>query len=150
MRTCACCGQTKDESEFAKDRGRVRPTCRKCMNLKQLAYQKTEAGKLAGLKAKMKYRSGISLGIYEKLLKEQEGVCYLCKEAETLPGRGGEVARLAIDHDHSCCSGKRACGKCVRGLLCYNCNLYMAKVDKSSALMLRFQDYIHRRPLEQM
>ena len=118
------------------------------MNIKQLAYQKTEAGRLAGHRAKMKYRSGISLDTYNKLLIEQEGVCFLCKEQETLPGRGGEVARLAIDHDHSCCSGSRACGKCVRGLLCYNCNLYMAKVDKSSALIVRFSDYVHRRALE--
>lgn len=29
-----------------------------------------------------------------------------------------------IDHDHTCCSGKRSCGKCLRGFLHESCNLH--------------------------
>ena len=34
----------------------------------------------------------------------------------------GTKDRLVVDHDHACCSGEVACGNCVRGVLCSNCN----------------------------
>jgi hypothetical protein len=50
------------------------------------------------------------------LLDQQDGRCAICR---CLPGK---ERRLAVDHDHRCCPGKRSCGKCVRGLLCPRCN----------------------------
>lgn len=35
----------------------------------------------------------------------------------------GSFEKLHVDHDHSCCSGKTSCGKCVRGVLCERHNL---------------------------
>jgi hypothetical protein len=38
-------------------------------------------------------------------------------------GQGGD--HLHVDHDHTCCSGRRTCGKCLRSLVCWHCNLIM-------------------------
>jgi hypothetical protein len=58
---------------------------------------------------------GLAPGEYDQLLAHQGGRCYICH-------RKPVSKRLAVDHDHSCCSGPTSCGKCVRGLLCRNCN----------------------------
>jgi len=54
---------------------------------------------------------------YDRLLESQGGVCAICRKADP---RG---TRLCIDHDHACCPSEyKSCGKCIRGLLCVNCN----------------------------
>lgn len=70
------------------------------------------------------YRFGITLEQFNEILEQQGGLCAICKK---LPGKdrswtGEPVSRLSVDHDHTCCLGKRSCGKCVRGLLCKSCN----------------------------
>lgn len=58
---------------------------------------------------------GISVDEYEEILSQQGGVCGVC-------GKPPVGRRLAVDHDHRCCPGKKACRKCIRGLLCGSCN----------------------------
>jgi len=54
---------------------------------------------------------------YEEMLSAQGGVCKLCG------GVNSDGRALAVDHDHSCCPEMTSCGKCIRGLLCYHCNM---------------------------
>ena len=61
---------------------------------------------------------GLTIEQFDALLAAQGGVCAICK-TDKPGGRGG----FHIDHDHSCCPRSKSCGKCVRGLLCNNCNV---------------------------
>ena len=73
---------------------------------------------------------------YDAKLAEQEGHCALCDARQQT--EKGESKRLSVDHNHSCCPTKRACGKCNRGLLCFNCNKRLATVE---LLLSEFVNY---------
>ena len=72
----------------------------------------------------LKRKYGISLDEYNKILKEQNGVCAICGQQERAMSKHGVLNTLAVDHDHE--TGK------VRGLLCYSCNVklgYLENID---------------------
>ena len=71
---------------------------------------------------------------YDVLLKEQNFCCVICHKPEVIKNR-----KLAVDHNHSCCSGATSCGKCIRGLLCYHCNVILGQVEK-----LPFREYLDK------
>lgn len=54
---------------------------------------------------------------YNEQLSKQGNQCALCSAVQ-----GTHKRRMAVDHDHTCCKGQRACEKCRRGILCANCN----------------------------
>jgi hypothetical protein len=56
---------------------------------------------------------GITQEEYDARFAQQNGCCAICNEP---------LLAVHIDHNHACCSGERSCGKCVRGLLCEDCN----------------------------
>lgn len=56
---------------------------------------------------------GITLEEYERMEKEQGGLCAVCRKPEAVT-RAGSKLSLAVDHCHN--TGK------VRGLLCTSCN----------------------------
>ena len=68
---------------------------------------------------------------YLEMVDSQKGLCAVC-------GSGG---RLYVDHDHSCCSANTTCGKCVRGLLCQKCNMFMHYIDEYSQFITPAQQY---------
>ncbi|WP_434717096.1 endonuclease domain-containing protein [Paraburkholderia sp. A2RO-4L] len=76
---------------------------------------------------------GLSGDAFQRILKAQGG-CAVCGTAET--------ERWAVDHDHSCCSGRYSCGKCVRGILCFPCNKALGLFKDSSALLARAIVYL--------
>jgi hypothetical protein len=120
-------------------------------NERQARYQQTETGKEVNRRAKIRYRYGISVGQYDWLWEQQDGRCYFCGFGETvIHHASGEVMRLGVDHDHDCSQGhdpKKACEYCLRGLACYNCNIFISRAERSQILRPRVADLLARRPL---
>lgn len=79
---------------------------------------------------------GLRPGQYFEMLAAQNNVCAICKKP-CLTSK-----RLAVDHDHKCCSGKKACGRCVRGLLCYRCNHMLATAQDDPDLLTTASAYL--------
>lgn len=67
---------------------------------------------------------------FDQMLAEQGGVCAVCKGEAT-----GMWKSFHVDHNHGCCAGKGSCGKCIRGLLCYNCNAGIGLLRESSSIV---------------
>lgn len=79
----------------------------------------------------------ISSEDYEMMLSTQGGSCAFCDKT---PEENGQ--KLAVDHDHACCPGRTSCGKCVRGLLCADCNQSIGRMDDDIDRLQRAIDYI--------
>lgn len=74
-------------------------------------------------------RYGITLEEYDTMLAEQNFVCAICKNPESMKHKSGRFYNLSIDHDHDT--------SIVRGLLCRNCNVGLGNfsddIEKLSA-----------------
>lgn len=82
-------------------------------------------------------RFGITAAIYDKMLADQNGVCAICFDPPA-------VKRLHVDHDHSCCAGNKSCGRCIRGLLCFECNTGIGKFGDNSATVASALAYLRK------
>ena len=81
---------------------------------------------------------------YDRMLAAQDGGCAVCG------GTNDNGNRLAVDHDHACCSGGGSCGRCVRGLLCQRCNSASGLLGDSIERVEMLLDYLrgHRQSAE--
>lgn len=116
--TCADCGSVFER----KSRGVIPSRCGVCAERRQSSRK--------GIR-----RAGMSLEEYNILIIKQGGVCAICGE---VPGK----KRLAIDHDHKCCPAGKSCVKCVRGLLCENCNRGLGMFKDSPSILCRAREYL--------
>jgi Autographiviridae endonuclease VII len=163
IKTCSKCNQTKLITEFSlkyDSRNRsslaLQRECNKCRNLRQKRYAEANYD-LVRSRARaarrrrnpddlrneqLKAAFNITLAEYNELLNSQGGGCAICGRQECKTGRN-----LAVDHDHSCCPetgrGKRkSCGKCIRGLLCADCNLALGGFADDPDLLMDAAVYV--------
>ncbi len=64
-----------------------------------------------------------ALKVYNEMLTSQNNLCAICNRPESKKSKQGVVRSLAVDHCHS--TGK------VRGLLCFDCNTTLGKVERN-------------------
>jgi hypothetical protein len=122
---CRICEELKPFSEYA---GRDRRSRRK------ESYCK-ECKKAYGTERVLK-KYGMTISDFIELETAQGGVCKICKQ----PEKDGK--RLAVDHDHSCCSGVNSCGRCIRGLLCSHCNRTLGMAKDSPQILRIMAEYL--------
>lgn len=138
MKFCYVCKEEKLKEDFHKSKNRsdgLNSRCKPC----QVAYNKLRYDKdPESFKLKrIQKRYGLSKEQYYELTKNGCEVC-------------GSFNLLHVDHDHSCCPSniisENTCGKCIRGILCKNCNtaegLLMSNPDIARALALYMERLI--------
>lgn len=118
---CTMCSRWLPLSEFfarndAGPNNAVRAHCNKCNILRRMGLNATQ---------------------YFNLLEDQGFGCAICGRSAEDNGRD-----LVVDHDHSCCNRVGSCGKCIRGLLCDDCNTGIGRLRDSPAVLRSAADYL--------
>ena len=140
MKWCSKCETEKPSSYFhsRKDtKSGVRSHCKRCVNDSNLDkyhqdLDKKDIHHLRARKHALKKFYNITLEDYDRMFKEQGGVCLICNKKETLHKR----KYLCIDHNHD--TGE------VRGLLCSNCNRGLGSFKDSKNLLKGAIIYLDR------
>jgi len=85
--------------------------------------------------SKIRINYNLSKEQYEALYDSQSGSCAIC----------GATENLVVDHDHACCpAAAKSCGKCVRGLLCGNCNNGLGRFNDNVDSLQKAAEYLRR------
>jgi hypothetical protein len=138
---CRRCANSKGQKTIFDATGQV---CFKCKTYKTYENFTKSAECLSGhnttcKKCKIFWIHGIDQATFDKLLATQDGKCAICKRYfEEFPGS------RHIDHDHGCCGqrGKKACGTCIRGVLCGTCNSGIGMLQDSPEIALSSYKYL--------
>ena len=85
-------------------------------------------------KATLKRYHGVTIEIYDELLKKQNNGCAICGDKKS----NNRQANLAIDHCHK--TGN------IRGLLCYNCNMLIGFAKDKVELLEKTIKYLKSKP----
>jgi hypothetical protein len=128
---CASCKSWLSESCFTRLHASLdglNGRCRQC----DAEYYRSKPEVNAA--RRLKYKYGIEC--FATMLAAQGSGCAICERKEAT-GNG-----WAIDHDHSCCPGDRSCGKCVRGILCTQCNMALGLLYENTNSMARMIEYM--------
>lgn len=153
MKHCIDCGVLKDLGEFhahkySKDKHKS--YCKSCSRIRTRTWQINNKEKCAessreyrkafpekfrksNQKTKLKANYNLTLEDYDRMLKEQDFVCAICGNPESV-NKNGRTYDLCVDHNHE--TGE------VRGLLCRNCNSGIGLLKDNSETLVKALNYL--------
>lgn len=117
--------------------GLLRARCKRCMSDEEKVRN---GGRRDALH--LWYTFGLTESDYTRMLEEQGGVCAICGGPEP------NDSRFSVDHDHMCCPGRKSCGRCVRGLLCRQCNTGIGNLGESPDTLRAALEYLEEHMLK--
>src|SRR6266567_3100716 len=75
----------------------------------------------------IRYQHGVTPEWVKEKSDSQQNKCAICRKPFTKTPH--------IDHNHECCSTRKTCGECNRGLLCDDCNLGLGRFKDSIVVL---------------
>ena len=153
---CCSCHKEKDTSCFYKNSGRrggkfgYDRNCKECRSAITKKFHKKlgrEEYSRRFKTAHLRINYGITLDQYNEMLKKQNGVCCICKGAETYSCpqtkfKGIRNTGFSVDHNHT--TG------IIRGLLCRKCNSAIGYFKEDPLIMERAIKYLYNKLDEQI
>ncbi len=129
LKPCTRCNRLKSRSAFTPNRryrSGLGSHCKDCLRTAR-SSRKRQNQEYA-----RRYWYNITQEGWDNMVAAQGNRCAICQG----------VGELVVDHDHACCSGRRTCGQCVRGLLCLRCNAGVGFLGDDPNRLKRAAEYI--------
>ena len=132
---CYVCKETKSLLEFSADRSRPNgrmSRCIICNNKRVRERAKTPKGRAWHRRYQLVHAYGITVEKYEEMVRNQNGVCSICKRSPRETSRH----QFYVDHDH-------ATGE-ARGLLCGPCNSAIGSLQENLEIVVAAYKYLEQ------
>lgn len=125
------CGTYSGYTIHIRDKTTPCDECRRASRIYQ-KHKRNEKVSRLGYDPRRFSRHHIDFDQYSLLLEKYDGKCWVCKNLEA----------RNIDHDHNCCPRSHSCGKCIRGIICNNCNTALGLFKDNTNILQDAIDYL--------
>ena len=146
---CTVCLVYKTYDYFyknCKSRDGKTPSCKECINTnpkRKITNQRASEHRKQHLdfyhevarRQHLQRKFGLTLDAYDRMKEEQNGVCAICRCAESKMWNG-KIMELSVDHSHKT--------NTIRGLLCDRCNTSIGKFKDDVDLLLSAVEYLRK------